>query len=106
MISYDDFKKLDLRAGKVLAASRIEGSEKLLKLEIDLGQEHRQIIAGIGRAYEPEELINKTLIIITNLETKILMGLESQGMILAAHGEAGPVILIPETEVPPGNAIS
>ena len=106
MISYDDFKNIDLRAAKVLSASRIEGSDKLLKLELEVGEEKRQIIAGVGKAYRPEELIDKTIIIVANLEPRLLMGLESQGMILAAHGEAGPVILIPETNVPPGSVIS
>jgi len=107
MITYDEFKKLDLRTAKIISAGRIEGSDKLIKLELDLGQEKRQIIAGIGRTYNPEDLADKTIVIVANLETKMLMGLASQGMILAAHGANDrPVILIPEMATPPGSAIS
>ncbi len=106
MITYDDFKKIELKAVRVLEASRVEGSEKLLKLKVDLGNEQRQIVSGIAKAYDPEFLVGKTIIIVANLEPRMLMGLESQGMILAAHGESGPVVLVPEKEVPPGAEIS
>lgn len=107
MINYDEFSKIELRAGKVLSAERVEGSEKLLKLEIDLGSEKRQIIGGIGKVYQPEDLIGKEIIIVANLEPRKLMGLESQGMLLAAHDENGaPVLLMPDRPVQPGSAIS
>lgn len=100
MISYNDFQKLDLRVVKILEAERIYGSEKLLKLQVDLGEEKRQIIAGIGRVYLPENLIGRQIVIITNLESKILLGEESQGMLLAASDEKGnPILLIPDNEV-------
>lgn len=105
MINFDEFKKVELRIAKIIAAGRVEGSEKLLKLQVDLGNEQRQIIAGIGKAYEPEMLLGKEIAIVANLEPRQLMGLESQGMILCAADENGPVLLCPEKEVPPGAGI-
>lgn len=115
MISYDEFSKIDLRVAKIESAERVEGSDKLLKLAVDLGedpsagsgQEKRQIIAGIGKAYKPESLVGRQILIIANLEPRQLMGLESQGMLLAAHSEDGsPIILMPEKETPNGSKIS
>ncbi|TSC75030.1 MAG: protein containing C-terminal region/beta chain of methionyl-tRNA synthetase [Parcubacteria group bacterium Gr01-1014_44] len=106
MITYEDFKKLELRVAKIIEAERVEGSEKLLKLKLDLGEpEPRQVIAGIGKNYEPEKLIGQEIIIVANLEPKQLIGLESNGMLLAADSINGPVILIPEKEVEPGAII-
>lgn len=105
MINFDDFKKIEMKIAKVIAAERVEGSEKLLKLQVDLGAEERQIIAGIGKAYAPEDLLGKEIAIIANLEPRQLMGLESQGMVLCASGESGPVLLCSEKEVPPGAGI-
>jgi methionine--tRNA ligase beta chain len=106
LISIDEFKKADLRVAKVLRAERVEGSEKLVRLEADLGTERRQILAGIAKAYQPEELIGKSIVIVANLEPRMLMGLESRGMLLAAADGSGlPVILVPEKDVPPGCAV-
>ena len=106
MITYDDFVKLDLRVAKIMAAERIEGSDKLIKLQLDVGELGlRQVIAGIGTVYTPEILVDKHIIIIANLEPRKLMGHESNGMLLAANDELGPVILTPESEVPPGTKI-
>lgn len=113
MITIDDFKKVELKVAKVIAAERVAGSDKLLKLDVDLGpstssgqvSEKRQIIAGIGKAYNPEDLINKQIIVVANLEPRSLMGFESQGMVLAANDESGPVLLIPDKEVAPGTDI-
>jgi len=105
MIHYDDFKKLELKVARVLFAERVENSEKLLKLEIDLGSEKRQLVAGIGKRYAPEELIGKEIIVVANLEPRTLMGFESQGMLLAADGADGPVLLVPDAEVLPGSDI-
>ena len=104
MITYDDFAKLELKVATILAAERVEGSEKLLKLKVDIGEE-RQIIAGIGKSYEPEVLIGRQIVIIANLEPRSLMGLESQGMLLAADSPEGPVVLAPSSEVAPGSKI-
>lgn len=105
MITIDDFKKVDLRVGKILEAERVEGSDKLIKLQVDLGEEKRQILAGIGTIYEPAILVGKEVIIVANLEPRKMMGLESNGMLLAASDELGPVILMPESEVKPGTGI-
>lgn len=84
MITIDDFAKCDIRVVKVQTAERVEGSEKLIKLTVNTGDEERQILAGIGMSYTPEDLVGKELIAIVNLEPRMMMGLESQGMILAA----------------------
>ena len=113
MINYDDFSKIELKVAKILAAERVDGSEKLLKLQVDLGLEKRQIVAGIGKVYAPENLVGKEIAIVANLETRSFIlrqssgqvVLESQGMLLAASDENGPVILMPEKEVLPGAEI-
>ncbi len=105
MISFDEFKKVELKVAKVLEAERVEGSDKLLKLKISLGSEERQIISGIGKVYEPADMVGKNIIIVSNLEPRQLMGLESQGMILAASDDHGPAILIPDREIPPGTEV-
>lgn len=105
-ITFDEFKKIDLRIAKITIAEKIKESEKLLRLELDLGNgEIRQIVAGIGKVHTPEELIGREIVIVSNLEPRTLMGLESQGMLLAANSEEGPVILIPSREVLPGTGI-
>lgn len=106
IINFEDFEKIDLRAGKIIEAERVENSDKLLKLQIDLGEEKRQILAGIGKVYTPEELINKTVIAIINLEPRMLMGLESQGMVLAVKDNNNLSVLVPEKEITPGSKIS
>jgi methionyl-tRNA synthetase len=83
-IGIDDFARIDLRVGKILAAERVPKSSKLLKLQVDLGTETRQVLAGIGTKYEPEALIGRLVAVVANLKPAKLMGLESQGMILAA----------------------
>ena len=106
MVSFEDWKKVELKVADVIAAERVEGSEKLLKLSVSLGDEERQIIAGIGKAYSPENIIGRKIIIVANLEPKILMGLESQGMLVAATDEEGnPALIIPDREVVPGSAL-
>jgi len=102
MITFDDFKKVELCVGKITAAERVEGSDKLIKLAVDVGTEARQIVAGIGKRYAPEELIGKQIIIVANLAPRALMGIESHGMLLAASSEEGPILLMPEKEVPSG----
>ena len=104
-ISFEEFKKVELRVAKIISAERMEGSEKLLKLKVELGGEERQIIAGIGKSYEPENLIGKEIALVANLESRILMGVESQGMILCASDENGPILMCPEKEVLPGAEI-
>lgn len=105
MINFDEFKKVELKVAKVIEAEKVEKSDKLLKLQVDLGNEKRQIIAGIGKSYEPENLIGKEIVIVANLEPRSLMGLESYGMVLCANGEGGSILLMPEKEVLPGAEI-
>lgn len=105
-MTIDEFQKADLRVGRIVGAERVEGSEKLLKLQIDIG-EPRQILSGIAKAYAPEDLIGKNVVVIANLDPRMMMGHESQGMLLAAHGEEGaPVLLLPAGDVAPGSKIS
>jgi len=93
-ITYDEFKKMDLRVARVIAAERVEGTKKLLKLQIDLGTEQRQIIAGVAETYSPEDLLNKEFIVIANLQPAVIRGIESQGMLLAAEVDGRAIIPI------------
>lgn len=105
-IKYEDFQKIDLRVVKVLEAEKVEDSEKLLRLKVDLGEETRQIVAGIAKHYQPEELINKQVVIVANLEPRTIFGHDSNGMILAAGAEYDKIALITcEKEVSPGSKI-
>jgi methionyl-tRNA synthetase len=93
-ISIDDFKKIKLRTAKILEAERVPKSKKLIKLQIALGEEKRQIVSGIGEKFTPEELIGKTIVVVANLQPAKLMGQESNGMLLAVNDESGGVALI------------
>ncbi|MCS7254093.1 MAG: methionine--tRNA ligase [Armatimonadota bacterium] len=105
-ITIDEFKRLDLRAVKVVHAEQIQGADKLLKLEVDMGTERRTVVAGIAQEFAPEELIGKTLVLVANLTPAKIRGVISQGMILAA-GEDKPLALVTlDREVPPGTKIS
>src|SRR5438105_821371 len=108
-MTIDEFQKVELKIGRIISAENVEGSEKLLKLQVNLGgpdPEHpevRQILSGIAKSYATEDLINKEVVMVVNLEPREMMGTVSQGMILAAHGEGGaPVLLSPWQEVAPG----
>lgn len=104
-ITFEDFKKLDIRIGKILSAEKVEGTDKLIKLEVDLGEEKRQLVAGIAKFYEAENLIGKQIPILANLEPRIIRGIESQGMILAASSEGDCVLICPEKEIPSGSKV-
>ena len=96
-ITIEDFQKIQLKVATVLTAERIPRSEKLLKLQVDLGGEQRQIVAGIGKKYEPEALVGRRIVIVANLKPAKLMGVESQGMVLAAGDkEVGGLVTILE----------
>lgn len=102
-ISIDDFAKVELRVGVVKVAERVPKSDKLLRLEVDIGTEVRQVVAGIAEAYAPETLIGRKVVIVANLAPRKLRGLESNGMIVAASLEGGrPVLAGFLEEVPPG----
>jgi methionyl-tRNA synthetase len=93
-IAIDDFVKIDLRVAKIIVAERIPKADKLLRLEVDLGYEKRQILSGIAEWYTPEELIGRNIVVIANLAPRKMRGLESHGMLLAAsHGENGKPVL-------------
>ena len=105
MITYDDFMKLDIRIGTITAADKVAGADRLIRLEIDLGTEQRQVVAGMAPVYSPEEFIGKQVPILVNLEPRKLRGIESQGMILAVDVDGRPVLLLPDREVPAGSLV-
>jgi methionyl-tRNA synthetase len=92
-INIDDFAKVDLRVAQILVAERVPKADKLLRLEVDLGYEKRQILAGIAQYYEPEKLIGRKIVIVANLAPRKMRGLESNGMLLAASLEGGAPVL-------------
>jgi methionyl-tRNA synthetase len=102
-ITFEEFQKLDIRIGKILSAENIKGSDKLLKLEVDIG-EKRQIVAGIAKSHSPSELVGRQVAVLANMKPAKLFGVESRGMILAADGE-GAVLLMPEKEVKEGTRV-
>jgi methionyl-tRNA synthetase len=104
LISMEEFQKVDLRVGKILAAENIKKSDKLLKLRVDIGEE-RTVVAGIARHYKPEELVGKTAIILANLQPTKLMGVESQGMVLAADGPDGVILATFDKEAKVGSKV-
>jgi len=105
MINLDDLQKVELRVGKVLTAERVEGSEKLLKLSVDLGEgAPRQILSGVAKWYAPEDVVGKQVVVAANLEPRMMMGLESQGMLMAAHGADGEAVLLTAMADVPGGA--
>ncbi|MEM3390746.1 MAG: methionine--tRNA ligase, partial [Archaeoglobaceae archaeon] len=101
-ISIEEFKKIDIRIAKIVKAERIPKSKKLLKLTLDLGNEKRQVVAGIAENHNPEELIGKLVAVVCNLKPAKIMGVESQGMVLAADVNGKAVLLVPESDVSPG----
>ena len=105
MIKFEEFMKLDIRIGKIISAEKVEATDKLMKLEVDLGNEKRQLVAGIAEYYNPEEIIGKKTPVLTNLEPKTFKGIESQGMILAVDVNNEPVLLLPEKDVPEGSKV-
>ena len=105
VITIEDFAKLQLRTATILAAERIEGADKLLKLQIDVGGEKRQLVAGIAKHYTPEQAVGKTIVIIANLKPAKLRGVESQGMLLAAFSGDRLKLLTTDGELPSGSAI-
>jgi methionyl-tRNA synthetase len=105
-ISIDDFMKVELRVAKVLEAEALPKSRKLLKLKIDVGTEQRTIVAGIAEAYSPDQLVGRTIAIVFNLKPATLMGVESNGMVLAASPEGGkPTLVAFDADVAPGTRV-
>jgi methionyl-tRNA synthetase len=106
MISIDEFRKVELKVATIKSAEPHPNADKLIVLQIDLGSEQRQICAGIRNHYAPEELVGKQIVVVANLETAKLRGLDSQGMLLAASDEGRIIILTPEKTVGPGSKVS
>jgi methionyl-tRNA synthetase len=104
-IDIAEFGRLDLRAGQVKAAEKVAGSKKLLKLQVDLGDETRQVVAGIAEAYAPEALVGRRVVLVANLKPAKLMGVESNGMVLAASLGGKPVLCTFDVDVPPGTKV-
>ncbi|MCK5044721.1 methionine--tRNA ligase [Candidatus Parcubacteria bacterium] len=105
-IIFDDFKKLEIKIGKVISAEKVPDADKLIKFVFDLGMEERQILAGIAEAFpDPSVLVGKEMPILVNIEPRKIRGYESQGMVMVAIADDKPILLQPETEVPPGSVI-
>lgn len=106
MISFDDFTQLDIKTGTILEAEKMVKTEKLLVLKVDLGQEQRTIVSGIAHSYSPEEVVGKKVTVLTNLQPRVIRGVESQGMLLMAEDQDGRLIFIsPEDENTPSGLI-
>jgi methionine--tRNA ligase beta chain len=105
-ISFAEFQKLDLRIGKIIEATQIPNSKKLIKITVEFGLEKRQAVAGLLKWYKPEELVGKKCVFLMNLQRRILAGVESQCMILAAEdSEGNVVVLVPEKDIAQGSKI-
>lgn len=107
-ITYEDFSKLDIRVGTILVAEEIEGSDKLIRLEVDFGEiGKKQILSGIKKSYQPESLVGRQFMFVINLAPRKMMGLESEGMIVAGHGEDDSAVLYNfDLKVEPGSSVS
>jgi methionyl-tRNA synthetase len=103
MVTFEEFQKLDIRTGLVLSAEPVPKSNKLLKLQVDIGSEKRQIVAGMQQFYTPDEMVGKNVVVVTNLAPATIFGVESNGMILAAGDAAS--LLVPLKPVEPGTKI-
>jgi methionine--tRNA ligase beta chain len=106
VITIDDFKKVDLRVGKIIEAKKVEKSDKLIQMQVQVGSELRQIVGGLALFYKPEELLNKKVVVVYNLKPSKLMGLNSQGMLLAAKINNSLVLLTVEKDIDDGAKIS
>jgi methionine--tRNA ligase beta chain len=104
-INYEEFQKLRVRIGLIVEAEKVEGTDKLLKLKVDFGDEKRQIVSGIAEFYTPEKLIGKQFPFVVNLEPRTIRGVESQGMILAISSGEKIVLLKPQKKVPAGSSV-
>ena len=105
IINFDDFSRLNIRVGKIIGAEDVEGSNKLIKMKVDIGGEERQIVAGISKYYSLDELTNKTVIVLINLEPRKIFGIESQGMLLASNDGDKVSLLQTDKEMIPGSEI-
>lgn len=106
MVTIEEFRKIDLRVATVKSAEAHPNADRLLVVTVDLGSEERRIVAGIREHYQPEELVGRQVVVVANLETAKLRGVESEGMLLAASDEGRIVVLVPEKVVAPGAKVS
>jgi methionyl-tRNA synthetase len=106
IITFDEFKRMDLRVAEILEAERVEGTDKLLKIKISLGDEERQMVAGIAETYAPQDLVGKKLIVIVNLKPAVIRGVESNAMLLAADLEGKAYIPFFVEDIPPGSKVN
>lgn len=104
-ISIEDFAKLDIKVGKVIKAEQLKGSSKLLQVTLDMGQAQRTVVAGIAQTHKPADLVGKNLVVLTNLAPRKLMGVTSEGMILAAEESGNVFLLTTDGNAPPGSKI-
>lgn len=104
-IDIDRFFEVDLRVARIIEAERVPNADKLLRLQIDLGGESRQLVAGIAKSYAPEALIGKRIVVVANLEPARIRGVESQGMLLAADLGGRPILATFDEDVPPGTRV-
>lgn len=105
-ITFEEFQKLDLRIGKIIEANQIPGSRNLMKIMVDFGTDQMQAVAGLCKWYRPEELVGKKCVFLLNLMKRVMMGVESQCMILAAEDNAGNVVVLqPEKDIAEGSKI-
>ena len=104
-LNINEFFKLELRVAKVLTAEAVPNTDKLLKLEVDIGTEKRQLVAGVAQVYEPDALIGKNIIVVANLQPARIRGVESRGMLLAADAGGRPIVATFEEDVPPGTRV-
>ena len=105
-ITFEEFKKLDLRIGRIIEANQIPGSRNLIRILVDFGAEKRQAVAGLLQWYKPQDLLNKECVFILNLQKRKVMGVESQCMILAAEDDKGKVVVLqPEAEIAEGSQV-
>ena len=105
-ISIGDFARVQMRVGQIVEAEKIEGSRKLMRLRVDIGSEVRQVVAGIAEAYEAPALLNRKIVIVANLKPAKLMGVESNGMIVAASAGGRPVLVTFTEDVPNGSLLT
>jgi methionyl-tRNA synthetase len=105
MVTFNDFKRIDLRIGKVISAEPHPSAERLYVLKVDLGIEQRQLVAGLKGHYEMSALVGKLIVVVNNLQPAILRGVESQGMLLAAQDGEKVSILVPDQDVAPGSQV-
>jgi methionyl-tRNA synthetase len=105
-IAIDDFIKVKLRVARVLDAERVPDSDKLLRLQLVVGEERRQVLAGIAQQYSPDDLIGRQVVVVANLKSRKMRGFESQGMVLAADAaDGGAILLMPDKEAPEGTPV-